>query len=326
MTIRPMGTAAAILLFLLLCAPSIGVAGDAPLRMAAETVIDEKAVFATVESVNVVPARARIGGTVVDLSVAEGDRVAAGQTIARIGDEKLALQIGAMDSRISALNAQFEQAATELARARELFAQGAVSRARLDDAQTQYNVAENAHKAATAERNVIRRQVGEGDILAPVSGRVLSVPVTRGTVVMPGETAAMVAEENYILRLRLPERHARFLKVGDDVRLDDGVRGRIVTVYPQMEQGRVVADAAVDGLGDYFVGERVRVFVAAGERSILSLPGDYLTTRYGIDYVRLLPTDGGDGVDVPVQRGRILDDGRVEILSGLRVGDRVVRP
>lgn len=320
-----MKPAFALLLLSALFLPGVAWAADAPLRVAATVVADEKAVFATVESVNVIPARARIGGTVVDLHVAEGDSVAAGQVIAKIGDEKLALQIGAMDSRISALNAQFEQAATELSRARELFAQGAVARARLDDAQTQYNVAENARKAATAERDVIRRQVGEGDILAPVSGRILSVPITRGTVVMPGEAAAMVAEENYILRLRLPERHARFLKAGDDVRLEGGVRGQIVTVYPQMEQGRVVADAAVEGLGDYFVGERVRVFVAAGEKTVLSLPHDYLTTRYGIDYVRLAP-DGGTSMDVPVQRGRILDDGRVEILSGLRVGDHVVRP
>jgi multidrug efflux pump subunit AcrA (membrane-fusion protein) len=40
-----------------------------------KTVADEKAVFATVESANVVPARARIGGTVAELSVKEGDEV-----------------------------------------------------------------------------------------------------------------------------------------------------------------------------------------------------------------------------------------------------------
>ena len=39
---------------------------------------DEKAVFATVESANVVPARARIGGTVVQLAVRQGDRGGAG--------------------------------------------------------------------------------------------------------------------------------------------------------------------------------------------------------------------------------------------------------
>ncbi len=38
-------------------------------------VADEKAVFATVESANIVPARARIGGTVAELNVKDGDEV-----------------------------------------------------------------------------------------------------------------------------------------------------------------------------------------------------------------------------------------------------------
>ena len=42
--------------------------------------------------------------------------------------------------------------------------------------------------------------------------------------------------------------------------------GTIKLVYPQIEDGRVVADAVVDGLGDYFVSERIRVWVSAGER------------------------------------------------------------
>jgi len=41
----------------------------------ATQVADEKAVFATVESTSVVPARTRIGGTVAELTVKEGDRV-----------------------------------------------------------------------------------------------------------------------------------------------------------------------------------------------------------------------------------------------------------
>src|SRR5690242_2927230 len=61
------------------------------LIVAARPVADEKAVFATVESVSVVPARGRIGGTIVELNVREGDRVARGQAIATVGDEKLVL-------------------------------------------------------------------------------------------------------------------------------------------------------------------------------------------------------------------------------------------
>src|SRR5664279_1192862 len=82
--------------------------------VAPKTVADEKAVFATVESVNVVPARARIGGTVVSLAVKEGNAVKQGQVVATIGDEKLALQMKSLDAQISGLEAQFDQAQTDL--------------------------------------------------------------------------------------------------------------------------------------------------------------------------------------------------------------------
>ena len=97
-----------------------------------------------------------------------------------------------------------------------------------------------------------------------------------------------------MLRLRVPERHARFLKAGDPVRIDgeelgeEGAQfGTIRLVYPQIEDGRVVADATVDGLGDYFVGERIRVWISAGERTAFVIPARFITTRFGIDYVQV---------------------------------------
>jgi hypothetical protein len=164
---------------------------------------------------------------------------------------------------------------------------------------------------------------------------VLKVPVTAGTVILPGETVAMIAEENFVLRLRVPERHARFLKAGDRVRLDgeelgqSGARfGTIRLVYPQIEDGRVVADAMVAGLGDYFVGERIRVWVSGGERTAFVVPEAFIVTRFGVDYAQVRV--GESVLDVPVQRGRsfprpAMPDG-IEILSGLKAGDRLVRP
>ena len=80
----------------------------------------------------------------------------------------------------------------------------------------------------------------------------------------------------------MPERHARFLKAGDRVRVDGealgangAAFGTITLVYPQIENGRVVADAKVAGLGDYFVGERIRVWVFSGSRSTVVVPSSY---------------------------------------------------
>jgi RND family efflux transporter MFP subunit len=301
-----------------------------------QTVGDEKAVFATVESANVVPARARIGGTVAELTVKEGDRVRQGQVVATVGDEKLVLQMKSLDAQIAGLDAQLAQTQADLARAEDLFSRGTVPKTRLDEARTAFNVANNAQRARTAERSVIEQQLAEGNVLAPAAGRVLKVPVTAGTVILPGETVATVAEQNFVLRLRVPERHARFLKTGDPVRIDgeelgaSGAKfGTVRLVYPQIEEGRVVADAEVAGLGDYFVGERIRVWVAAGERTSFVVPASFIFTRFGIDYARLRDSAGAL-IDVPVQRGRALPrpemPDALEILSGLKPSDVLVRP
>jgi hypothetical protein len=39
-------------------------------------------------------------------------------------------------------------------------------------------------KSRTAERSVVEQQIAEGKVLAPTAGRVLTVPVTTGTVVL----------------------------------------------------------------------------------------------------------------------------------------------
>lgn len=323
-----------LLLSTLLAGPVLAAEGD--FTVAVKSLPDEKSVFATVESVNKVPARVRTGGTITGLSVKEGDAVTAGQVIATIGDQKLALQQGASDAQIAAARAQMEQAQTDLKRAEELSRNGFVTKQRLDELRTAANVAANNLKARTAERAVLGQQMNEGQVLAPTSGRVLTVPVTPGTVVMAGEAVAMIAERDYVLRLSIPERHAASLKSGDPVRLDgedmgqgmaDGT-GAVTLVYPQISDGRVQADAKVAGIGDYYVGQRVRVWVPTGARPTILVPTSYLTTRFGLDYAQLRGADGKI-MQVPVQRGQSrplpdMADG-VEILSGLSNGDVMVR-
>ncbi len=242
--------------------------------VAPKSVADEKAVFATVESANVVPARARIGGTVVALAVKEGDGVTRGQVIATVGDEKLVLQMKSLDAQIAALEAQLAQAQTDFTRAEDLFSRGTVPKTTLDQARTALNVATNTLKARTAERSVIQQQVTEGNVLAPTSGRVLKVPVTTGTVILPGETIATIGGTEFraaAARAGAPRplsQGRRSVRIdGEELGKGGAQFGTITLVYPQIEDGRVVADATVADLGDYFVGERIRVWVSAGERA-----------------------------------------------------------
>jgi len=327
----PRRLAALALLAQALIAPT---AAQDRLVIAPVTVDDLKPVFATVDSVRTVEARTRIAGTLDRLAIREGDTVQPGEVVALVADPKLGLQRAALDARLDALAAQRRQAQLELERTRQLRLTGAATQARLDEAETAVQVIEAQLAAVRAERAVIDQQAREGEVLAPQSGRVLAVHAVAGAVVMPGEPIATIATDRYVLRLRIPERHARFLRAGDPVQVGarglsakDGValgEGRIVLVYPRLEAGQVVADVEVAGLGDFFVGERVEVTIVGDRRETILIPESFLIRGAGVDLVRLQ-----GGATVPVQPGPAHILGGVamrEILSGLRSGDVVMRP
>jgi RND family efflux transporter MFP subunit len=301
-----------------------------------QNIEDRKAVFAMVESVDRILARARIGGTIGALVIDEGTMVTDGQKIAVIADKKLPLKLKSLNAKLNSLMAQRKLAQTDLKRARSLRRTGAVSQARLDATQTKLEIVTSEISSLRAERSIVVQQIRDGDVLAPVSGRVLSVAITNGSVVMAGETIAIIAKDSYILRLRLPERHARFLKIGDRVQV--GSRGKITDkkltnasvqkVYPEMENGRVIADVKVSGLGNYFVGERTRVYIATGTRSIIAVPKRFFIQRYGITFATL---KNGDEVTLrlglPIKiTGKETSEELIEVLSGLRAGDILVTP
>jgi hypothetical protein len=118
------------------------------------------------------------------------------------------------------------------------------------------------------------------------------------------------------------------MKLGDPVRIDDSeigtgvaAEGFITRIYPRIENGRVYADARVEGLGNYFVGQRVRVWIPAGTRRGIIIPSEYVVNRSGIDWVRLAREEDSE-LEIPVRVGRSGPWG-VEILSGVKSGDRL---
>jgi RND family efflux transporter MFP subunit len=306
-----------------------------------ETLVETKAVFGQVETRNIVPARARIGGTIQSISVDEGSEVAEGEVIAVVVDEKLALQREAAEAQVQALQSQLDNATTDLNRAEQLLSRGATPQSRVDAARTQVEVFTNQLAAAESERAVIEQQSREGEVLAPAAGRVLSVPVTPGSVILGGETIARIAGGGTFLRLSLPERHAAEIVEGDTVTVGERMlsadaeasamttrEGRLAKVYPEIVEGRVQADVEVEGLGDYFVGERTLVWIPVGQRSAIILPASAVTTRHGVDTVTLATDEGEMQVAVVLGKTVTGDDGeeRVEVLTGIHEGDRIILP
>lgn len=295
---------------------------------AAEVVITEwKAVFGKVEARDSVPARSRIGGTLTEITVSEGTAVEAGQEIATIYDAKLALQLESAEAGISALKSQLENARTELTRGEEMLQRGVTTVQRLDALRTQVDVLENQIASAEADRRVVVEQAAEGAVLAPISGKVLNVPVTMGSVLMPGEVVATIGGGGFFLRLAVPERHAAFLREGDAIEIGEAGEtrsGTLAKVYPQIENGRVIADVELPDLDAAFVDARVPVRLPVGETTAILVPADMVATRMGLDFVTV---KAGDHTAlrtvVPGEHHTIDGTEMVEILSGLQAGEIV---
>jgi RND family efflux transporter MFP subunit len=99
-----------------------------------------------------------IPGTVVDLPVEKGERVEAGQLIARIDGEN-------QQSRVQSARATRNAARSAYERAKSLYAQGIVSQQQLEARQREYEVAQSQLEQA-------QTQVGDTRITAPFDGRV----------------------------------------------------------------------------------------------------------------------------------------------------------
>lgn len=322
----------------LAAALSAGGVAAADFKVAPVTVTVMKSVYGEVQTRDMLAARARIGGTVHDISVKVGAEVKEGDVVARVVDPKLALKLKALEAQIKSAAAQLDNARTTLERTQKLFQQGASTRSSLDQAQTNVDVLTSQLNAAKANRTVIAQQMEEGAILAPGTGRVLTVPLADGSVIMPGETVATMATGGYFLRLALPERFAGGITKGAKVTVAKrsvvpslesatSLEGTIVTLYPDITNGRVLADVEVPGLDGYFVGERTLVSLPISTRKAIAVPPAAVTTRHGLDFVTL--KKGAQEIEVTVIPGepvRTPQGVMTEILTGLRPGDEVAVP
>ena len=296
------------------------------LRLVPAPVADMKAVGAEISTRDQAEALARIPGTLVSLSVREGDMVAKGQRIGMIVDSRLGYETSAYGAQVAAAQAEAARARADLSRIQDLYDNQVYARARLDQAVAMSRAADAQVAAARAQQGASASVAGQGAVLAPASGRVLRADIPAGAVVAPGMSIATVTAGPPLVRLDLPESLAGTVRVGARILVAEGDlpagsrEGRVTQVYPAISNGRVRVDATVPGLSTDAVGRRIGVSVEVGTRNAILIPARFVSTRYGVDYVDVV-TAGNRLSAVPVQTTSAAEPGKVEILSGVGAGD-----
>ncbi|QRR32230.1 efflux RND transporter periplasmic adaptor subunit [Hydrogenophaga sp. YM1] len=137
----------------------------------------------------------RVGGKLVERPAEVGQRVRAGQLLARLDAQDLALSGQAAQAAATAALTQRDLARADLERFKGLLAQGFVSQAEIDRRQAALEAAEASLRQARAHSAVQGNQAGYARLLADVPGVVTAVPADPGQVVQAGSPVVVLAQD-----------------------------------------------------------------------------------------------------------------------------------
>ncbi len=176
---------------------------------------------AKVEAVRETMLSAQVPGAIVALAAKAGDRVQAGQELARI-DARMASQGAAASSaQVAAAQANLHVAAKEYERQKQLFAKRYISQAALDGTEAQWRAAQAQVTALQAQAGVAATQTGLHSVKAPYSGVLASVPVNLGDMAMPGRPLVSLYDPSAMrVTAQLTEEQAAQLRAGSGVQVE----------------------------------------------------------------------------------------------------------
>lgn len=146
----------------------------------------------------------RVNGYVAELAeidtargrrpIDKGDFVKKGTVLARVRASDYVQKLKTAQAQLSEARANQALASEELARARRLFAGGAIAKAELDSKLAHADSARAQVDGANAQSGEAAIAVGDTALRAPMDGVVLSRQVEVGTLVAPGQPAISVAD------------------------------------------------------------------------------------------------------------------------------------
>ncbi len=251
----------------------------------------------------------------------DGQRVSAGTPLVQ-------LQAREEDAGIIEARAQVTQAQRNYDRYRQLAERGVAPRVTAEQAQTELETAQASLSAAEARR-------GDRVIRAPFAGVLGLSTVTAGTLINPGAVIATLDDIGIIrVDFPVPERYLSSLRAGlpvsaiADAYEGEAFTGRIAQIDTRInEQTRAVTARAEfpNPGGRIRPGMLIRVGVQQGQRQSTAVPESAIQYEGDGAFVyRIAKADNGSTAQrVEVETG-VVESGFVEVLSGLKAGDRIV--
>ena len=277
--------------------------------------------------------RAKAGGTLLNLVVAEGSRVRAGQVLGRI-------ELADLASRVAERGAQLESARATLAQAERahgnnerLAAQQFISSSALDGSRAALDTARAQLNAAQASLETTRVGLRDASLLAPIAGIVAKRHALPGEKIAAEQTVLTIVD---LATLELAghvgthevSRIAPGMAVEVQVEgVDQAVAGRIARIAPAAEPGTrsigvtiaLANPKEVLRAGQYALARAT----LADDADRLTLPASAVANTSGQDHVWVIESGGLARRAVTLGR-KDAREGRVEVLQGVTPASQVL--
>lgn len=321
-------------------APAAG--ASRPAVSVAVAVVEETAVpvaieaTATVEPLRRVAPGTKILGRIATVPVREGQQVSHGAVLATLESGDLRAAVAQAEAALAMARAQETNAAAMLRRMTELHGRGSATDKNLEDAQAGARVATAGVTQAEAAVEAAEVMLGYATIRTPVAGWVVRRHVEAGDMASPGMPMFVVEDLSKVkVVVEVPESDVVDLEPGVPATIDvpvlagarDGTVERIVPAGDPRSRTYQVHVVLPNPDGRLNSGMFARARFDRGERAAVVVPTGAVVRRGQLDGVFVVGDDGRARLRWIRLRPVAGDDGRVEVLSGLGVGERyVVQP
>jgi len=274
---------------------------------------------------------AKVLATIDAITVSAGEQVKEGDVLVKLDDKDLQARLKQAEQVLIAATATRKEAETSYARVKPLIAKNAATQVQLDEAVRRLEV--SRAEELRAEQGVKEAAVllSYATIKAPKSGRIVDRFAEPGDTSHPGEPILVLYDASS-LRLEAPvlERLAVKLSPGDKVNvyidaLDREVEATIDEIVPQADapSRSFLVKASLPRSDDLYEGMFGRLRIPAGQRRHLCLATDAIHRVGQLEFVDVVDEDGQIEKRF-IKTGRLGMPGRIEVLSGLKAGERVV--
>jgi RND family efflux transporter MFP subunit len=275
----------------------------------------------------------RIAGRMIERPVSVGDRVKAGQVLAKLDPENELNELRAAESTLAAAQGQLTYARGDFERQRQLLANGHTPRARFDQSQNALQSAQSQVDEAVARLRIARDRVSWTTLEADAPGTVTARGAQPGEVVQAGQMIVRLARQGgrdavfdvpaQLLR-SAPSDSEITVQLTDDPSVT--ATGRVREIAPQADPVTRTFEVKV-GLSDPPEAMRLGATVIGSVRlesePVISIPASALTKLNRQPAVWIVDPEN---LTVSMRNVELLrhDPGTVVIAHGLDTGDIVV--